>query len=194
LRTVIPKKAKLIPPEAKRVFKGIIYDVYQWPLMGYDGRERIFEMLKRPDTIEVLALKGDKLIVVEETQPDSGPYYGLPGGRHDYDSETEVEAAKREMLEETGMTFKTWRLINVQQAHNKIEHFVYLFLATDFISQTHQNLDGGEKINVLERTLPEVKQLLKDPKTRYLPKDLLESVNSVQDILKLPEYEGVKAP
>lgn len=30
MRTVIPRNAKLVPPEAKRVFKGIIYDVYHW--------------------------------------------------------------------------------------------------------------------------------------------------------------------
>lgn len=172
----------------------MIYDVYQWPQQMFDGSTHTFEMLKRPDTIEVLGVIDDKIIVLEEEQPDRPPYYGIPGGRHDYEAETELEAAKREMLEETGLTFKHWRLINAAQSHGKIEHFVYLFLAFDVASKTHQNLDNGEKIKIMELTLPEVKKLLHNPKTRYLPAELLEAVNSIEEILHLPEYEGVRTP
>ncbi len=36
-----------IPPNAKRVFKGIIFDVYQWQQKMFDGSKETFEMLKR---------------------------------------------------------------------------------------------------------------------------------------------------
>jgi len=36
--------------QAQRVFKGIIFDVYQWKQKMFDGSQGIFEMLKRPDT------------------------------------------------------------------------------------------------------------------------------------------------
>jgi hypothetical protein len=61
VRAVVPKNAKVIPKQAQRVFKGQIFDVYQWPQKLFDGSTQTFEMLKRPDTLTVLAIKNDKL-------------------------------------------------------------------------------------------------------------------------------------
>src|SRR5438105_1960514 len=110
MRTIIPADARLIPKQAKKVFTGQIYNVYHWEQPLFDGTTATFEMLGRPDTIQVLAIKDHQLVVLNEEQPNSGrAFYGLPGGRHDVPEETELDAAKREMLEETGMTFKTWK-------------------------------------------------------------------------------------
>src|SRR5258708_6669738 len=121
MRNIIPKTARLLPPQAKRVFKGVIFDVYQWPQKMFNGSFETFEMLKRPDTIQVIAVKDDKIVVLEEEQPDRGPFFGLPGGRNDHEDESELEAAKREVREETGFTFKTWKLLDVKQPHAKID-------------------------------------------------------------------------
>ena len=43
----LPAGAHLIPPEAKCVFRGKIFDVYQWPQRLYDGSTATFEMLRR---------------------------------------------------------------------------------------------------------------------------------------------------
>lgn len=50
---VLPKGARLIPPEADRVFRGEIYEVYQWSQKMPDGSVKTFEMLRRPDTVMV---------------------------------------------------------------------------------------------------------------------------------------------
>jgi ADP-ribose pyrophosphatase len=193
MRTVIPKNARLVPPESKRVFRGEIYDVYQWPQKMYDGSTSTFEMLKRPDTIVVMGIDRDKIIVLEERQPNTDWFYGLPGGRHDYDAETELEAAKREMLEETGVTFKNWRLVSVTQSHGKIDWFLYLFVAWDLSGVHEQHLDSGEQVKVLRLGLSEIKELITNPKTRWLPQEILESAHSVQDLVDLPEFEGKPA-
>lgn len=190
MRNVLPINAKLVPKEAKLAFKGIIYDTYQWQQKMFDGSFATFEMLKRPDTIKILAVKDGKVIILEQEQPGHEAFYDLPGGRHDVDSEDELGAAKREMLEETGMTFKNWKLLDVSQPHTKIEQFVYIFLATDFENQTEQHLDAGEKIEVQYIDFGRVKELTSDPKARYLPKELLEKANSLDELLNLPEYEG----
>jgi len=44
MRNIIPKNARLVPEEAKLVFKGIIYDVYQWEQKMFDGTFSTFEM------------------------------------------------------------------------------------------------------------------------------------------------------
>lgn len=190
MKKILPENAKLIPPNASRVFDGRIFDVYQWPQKMYDGSTQTFEMLKRPDTVEVLAVKGDRIVVLEEEQPDTVAYYATPGGRHDVAGETELEGAKRELLEETGMSFKTWRLLKVFQPVPKIEYFVYQFLATEFESQHEPHVDVGEKIAVQLVSFEELKKLLDSPKNRYLPKDLLDQAESLEQLLDLPEFVG----
>jgi ADP-ribose pyrophosphatase len=189
MRTLLPPKAKLIPENAKRVFQGEIFDVYQWPQEMYDGSQATFEMLKRADTVTVLAVKDHKLVVLNESQPSSPhSYYATPGGRHDVDSETELEAAQREMLEETGLTFKSWRLIDIKQPQAKIDWFVYTFLATDFDSQQPPHLDAGEKIEVELVDHDRALELAKQTRPGYIPTDLLEQVKAIDELADLPEY------
>lgn len=190
MRTIIPANAKLIPKDAERVFSGKIFDVYQWQQEMFDGSFETFEMLKRPDTVKILAIKDSRLLIVEEQQPNTQVFFDIPSGRHDNENENELEAAKRELLEETGMKFNTWKLIKVEQPYTKIDWFVYTYVASDFVSQTDQSLDNGEKIIVHQKTFEEVLELSKSPQNRYLPVELLDKAGSVDNILKLSEYSG----
>jgi 8-oxo-dGTP pyrophosphatase MutT (NUDIX family) len=188
MRTIIPKNAKLVPEEAERVFKGEIFDVYQWQQKMFDGSFETFEMLKRSDTVKIIAIKDSKIVICEEQQPNTNVFFDVPSGRHDVESESELDGAKREVLEETGMSFSSWKLISVEQPHTKIDWFVYIFLATDFIDQTEQNLDAGEKINVHLKSFEETIRLANDPRNRYIPIELLEKAGSLKGLLELPEY------
>jgi ADP-ribose pyrophosphatase len=190
MREVIPKGAALIPEHAERVFKGIIYDVYQWQQELFDGSHSTFEMLKRPDTIEVIAIKDGKIVVLEEEQPGRLPFFGFPGGRHDVEAESELDAARRELLEETGMAFRTWKLLDVTQHMPKIDHFVYIFLATDLEDQVVPHLDSGEKIDVQLWDFAKVKASIADPRVRSFPKEVLDGVDSVQALFDIREYKN----
>lgn len=190
MRTVVPKKARLIPKEAQRVFKGVIFDVYQWQQEKFDGSFATYEMIKRPDTVNVLAIKDDKIVIIRDEQPSRPAVLTLPGGRHDVASETELDCAKREMHEETGMRFKNWKLISVKQEHAKIEYFYYIFLATDFEGQDEPHVDaGGEKIEVMEVSLQELKESAEIQRNGYLPYELLRGVTSLDDLPALPEFK-----
>lgn len=190
MRTIIPRGARLVPESAAKVFAGKIYDVYQWEQELFDGSTATYEMLGRPDTLQVMAIKDHHLVVLQEQQPSYGaPFYGLPGGRHDVPAETELEAAKRELREETGMEFKTWKLIEVRQPHTKIEWFVYLYVASDFIRQIDQKLDAGERISVHLVDLERARELARSDETRHLPVELLEQVDSIDELINLPPYE-----
>ena len=187
MRTHTPKNAKLLPKNAERVFKGIIFDTYQWKQELFDGSFATFEMLRRPDTVKVIPIKDGKLLVQEQEQPSLGFFYDFPGGRHDVDTETELEAVRRELLEETGMRFGTWKLIRVEQPQVKIDWLVYTFLATDFIDQVEQKLEAGEKIKNVQKNFAEVKELIKNPDSRYLAKEILENMNSLDELLSMPD-------
>ena len=129
---VLPKGARLIPSEADCVFGGEIYKVYQWPQKMPDGSVKTFEMLRRPDTVMVIALdQAGDVLVIDEKQPGGVVRKNhLPVGRVDSSDESVLVAAQRELREETGCTFANWRLLDVVQMDKKIEWFTYLFLAT----------------------------------------------------------------
>lgn len=191
MRTIYPKTYRGIPKGARRVFEGKIFDVFQWDQELYDGSHAVYEMLSRPDTLQVMAIKDHKLVVLKEEQPGSGPaFYGLPGGRHDVSGETELEAAQRELREETGMEFATWKLVKVEQATSKIDWFVYYYVATDFVRGGDVHLDAGEKIEQQLLDVTEALQLAKGDAARHLPLEFLDSVGSIDELADLPEYRG----
>ena len=187
MRTVLPRRAVLIPDHAEKVFKGIIYDTYHWTQELYDGSTATFEMLKRPDTVKVIAIHRQKIVILEQEQPNQSLFYDIPGGIHDHEEEDEFVAAQRELFEETGMKFSDWKLVNIYQPHNKIEQFVYIFVASGLINQVEQRLDAGERISIRLLEFDEAKQLLDSPMGRYLPKEI-EKSNSIEDLCALPEY------
>ena len=182
MRSFVPDCVKLMPKQARRVFKGVIFDVYQWEQELFDGTRTTFEMLKRPDTVRIIAIKEGKIVVLEQEQPSFGLFYDLPSGRHDVETENELAAAKRETLEETGMIFSTWKLLDVEQPQTKIDWLIYTFLANDFVSETEQKLDAGERITVTLKTFDEVKGLLNNPKVRYLARNIFDKVSSLDEL------------
>lgn len=189
MRTVIPTDAVLIPQGATKAFSGILFDVYQWQQKQFDGTVKTFEMLKRPDSVHAICIIKDKILITQEEQPHRGIFYGLPGGRHDHKHETELQAAQRETLEEVGLAFDAWRLIDAEQPESKIEWFSYIFVAFDGSKKTLTHQDSGEKITAHFMTLGEVKCLIQDQPTRHrLPAHIFNSINNVEQLLTAPEY------
>jgi len=139
-----------LPKQARRVFRGVIFDVFQWPVKMYDGSTVTFEKLKRPDTAAIIPVTTDgKIILTVQQQPDTNTYLGLVGGRVDVLGENAWQAAKRELLEETGYRAKKWLLFDKFKPHSKIEWTVYTFIAKGCYKAAEQHLDGGEKIKLL---------------------------------------------
>lgn len=189
MRTVIPKNANFVPAAAKRVFTGVIYDVYHWQQSFPDGTEATFEMLKRPDTVEVIAIKDNKIYAVYDEQIGRPPEFKLPGGRHDVPSETELDCGKRELHEEIGMRFKTWKLINAEQVHFKIEQVLYTYIATDFEGQDEPHVDVSEKITLRPIDFSEAKRIAETDEHAFWPNRLFRQVDSLESLIALPEYK-----
>jgi ADP-ribose pyrophosphatase len=152
---VRPTSSQPIPKEAKRVFKGKIFDVYQWEQELFDGSKAIFEKLKRPDTAYVIPVTIDKkLILTEQMQPGRTSFIGLLGGRVEI-GESPEESARRELIEEAGLEATTLQLWESFQFLPKLDWAIYCFLAKDCRSVGDQCLDAGEKIKLLEVTFDE---------------------------------------
>jgi ADP-ribose pyrophosphatase len=146
----LPDHPILIPESAECVFKGILFDVYQWQQEQFDGSHATFEMLRRPDSVITLAINDDGMVMVSnEEQPGGIVRNGrLPGGRVDPEDTTPLSAAQREMKEETGYVFNEWAIVDVIQPESKIEWFVYFYVARNGSPKFDPVLDAGEKISV----------------------------------------------
>lgn len=138
------------PENAQLVFKGDIFDVYQWKQKLFDGGEATFEMLKRPDTVVTIPITADgRILILEEEQPGKLPVTTFPGGRIN-EGEDVVSAARRELLEETGYEASSIELWYANQPVTKIDWAIYVLFARGCAKTKAQSLDGGERIKVEE--------------------------------------------
>ena len=143
-----PPSKQPLPENAKLVFKGIMFYTYQWEVDGYDGSKKFFEKLKRPDTAMIIPVtENGRIIIALQEQPHKPPFIGTIGGRVD-EGEDILEAAKRELLEETGYEAKDWILFDSIQPVSKIEWAIYTFIAKSCKKVAEQDLDGAERIDL----------------------------------------------
>lgn len=136
-------RQKPIPEHAKVVFRGKIFDVINWEQKMYDGSTMTFERLRRPDTTQVVAVVGDKILIQQQQQPDSEPFLSLPGGRSE-PGEEPLEAAKRELLEETGYASDDWILWKEDRPVNKMDWTIYTYVARNCKKVADASPDSGE--------------------------------------------------
>lgn len=143
-----------IPPQAKSVFKGVIFEVFQWEQELFDDTTATFEMIKRADTAEVIAVHDGKIWYAEQEQPAKPVYTSFFGGRIESGETAEIGAA-RELKEEAGMT-GTLELVQSLMPLNKMEWTNYIFIAKNCTITNSQNPDSGEKISIKSCTFEEM--------------------------------------
>ncbi|KKT01193.1 MAG: NUDIX hydrolase [Candidatus Nomurabacteria bacterium GW2011_GWF2_43_8] len=151
-----PESKQPIPKNAKKVFKGVIFDVYQWEQEMFDGTKVVFEKAKRIlDNVTIFAVLPDgKILLTEQEQPGKAPFIGGTGGRID-EGEDALTAARRELLEESGYIAEEFTLWFAQNSLPKVDWAVYVFIAKGLKKVSNLNLDAGEKVKLLPVTLDE---------------------------------------
>lgn len=143
-----PPSKEPIPHHAKKVFEGVIFDVYQWEQEMFDGTKATFERLKRPDTVVVFPVLDDgRIILTDQEQPGKDCFIGATGGRVD-PGEDILSAAKRELLEESGYEASEFILWHAHCPASKIDWVVYTFIAKGLTKVAEMKLDPGEKISL----------------------------------------------
>ncbi len=186
---------KKIPDHAKKVFEGIIFDVYHWEQEMFDGSTGTFEAIRRGDSVTVLASVGDKFLINKEIQPGRDPFYAAPGGRVDK-GEDPLSAAKRELSEETGYTSNDlvhWFTVDASDMA-KIEWSSHYYIAKNCQKEKDVNLDSGEKIETHLVDLDTLIRLSKILGNRNKGlKDKLQKVEEdKEEKQKLKELLGIK--
>ena len=142
------KQSRLIPKNAKRVYKGIMFDVYHWRQRMFDGSYATFEGIKRLNTVLVIPAIDGKVALLRESQPRMPTTYSFVAGKIER-GETPINAARRELQEETGYKAKSLRLIFTYNPDIQIDWKIYVYVATGCRLAGPQKLDPGEKIKVV---------------------------------------------
>lgn len=92
-----------IPESARCVWKWNLFSARQWDQEMFDGSTKIFEQVKRFDSIQWIMIDGENIVLPYEIQPARTEWnYWLWGWMLE-EWEIPQEAIARELLEETGM-------------------------------------------------------------------------------------------
>lgn len=159
----------------------------------FDGSYTIFEGLRRPDIVTTVGLVEGKIVTVTDVQPHRGVRIGLPGGRVDPEDESLLAAAQREMREETGYEFASWRLVEVVHPQAKLEYFQYYYLATNLTAQHAAVLDaGGEEIVVELCDYDACLRKFSEGYGSIIDHRFLQKAGSLEELLKMPEFIGTE--
>ncbi|MFH1401146.1 MAG: NUDIX hydrolase, partial [Nanoarchaeota archaeon] len=154
---------------AKVVFHGSLFDVYHWRQRMFDGSTQTYEALSRPPSVQVLATQRSRILLAHERQPAKRPFIGFFGGVTDK-GETALQAAKRELAEETGLSSKEWVRVGKFQSGGRIAHFTTFFIARDCVKVQEPHLDPGEDITIETYTFDQFLVALLDE--RFRAKDI----------------------
>jgi ADP-ribose pyrophosphatase len=158
-----PPSRQPIPEHATRVFKGKLFDVYQWEQPLFSGAMATFEKLKRPDTAYVIPVTADgRVVLSEQMQPGSASYVGLIGGRIE-EGESPERAARRELREEAGFVTQELVLWEAFQFLPKLEWAIFIFIAKKW-TRTTTAFDGGERVKLLEVSVDQLIRIVSQEK------------------------------
>lgn len=151
------------PLDSETVYQGRLLHAKKDRVRLPDGNESTREYLLHPGAAVIIPIfeNGDTLLERQHRYPLHRDFLELPAGKFD-PNETELECAKRELLEETGYTAKAWR--ELPTFHPCIgysdERLVY-FLARDLAHEGHAR-DHDEFLEILRVPMAEALEMVRD--------------------------------
>lgn len=151
----------------ERIHEGHIINLRVDYLRNAEGKEVVRELIEHNGGVTICCKPDEQSIVLIKQYRYSVDelLYELPAGRIER-GEDLLEAAKRELAEETGYIAKNWREISrVYTAPGFCNEMLYMYEATD-VTLTEQSLDDDEEAEVIVMSLTEAWQLVIEGKVR----------------------------
>lgn len=134
------------------------------------GKEHPFYVLSTRDWVNIVALTPQqKVLLVSQFRHGTGKVsLEIPGGAVDARDPNPLEAAKRELLEETGHSAQEWHALGSIHPNPAIlDNTCHLFLALGAQRTSDLHLDEAEELEVIERPVEDVPGLIRSGRIQH---------------------------
>ena len=135
---------------SEKVFDGRLLHVRRDEIELPDGHRSVREQLVHMGAVAIVPVTDDGCVYVERQYryPLRMVITEIPAGKLDSDEEDILEAAKRELREETGLTADRWTYLGMlYPAAAYTDEVITMYLAQD-LHEGAQDLDEGEFLDV----------------------------------------------
>lgn len=154
----MPKDQRASLSVSKRdvVFKGKIWDIVS-ETFDYNGTSLVREFVAHPGAVAVIAQnEHDEVLLIKQYRHPVREYlWEIPAGLLDVPGESRLEAAKRELLEETGYIADRWEeLISFHTTPGGNDETITVFVAKQVRHQGHDFELEGEETDLELRWVP----------------------------------------
>jgi 8-oxo-dGTP pyrophosphatase MutT (NUDIX family) len=142
------------------------FDTMQHPDTAKEFQRMVLEA---PDWVTVVAITANsEIVMVEQFRFGVGAITTEPVAGTVDQGEDSLAAAKRELLEETGLGEGRWRYLGSVQANPAIQdNLCHHWLAEDVVAVQEPAPDAGEAIRVHLMTLEEIREAIASGKLRH---------------------------
>ena len=140
------------------VFEGKLVKVHKLDVTLPNGKAALREVVRHPGASAVVPVDEDGMVtLVKQFRAAVGKVLEeIPAGKLDSKSEDRLEAARRELREETGLTAENWiHLTDLNTTPGFCDERISIYLATG-LSRGETHPDEDEFLNVEKRPLSEL--------------------------------------
>lgn len=170
---------------SEMIFDGTVLHVYKDDIGLPNGDTAVREVIRHIGAVCVVPVTDDGNIILERQfrYAVGQVITEIPAGKLDFTGEVPLDAAKRELREETGYSAENWRELGVfYPAAAYSDERITMFLATG-LKKGEQNLDRDEFLYFFEMPLKEAYEKvmngeITDSKTQI---GILKAVNICKD-------------
>lgn len=151
---------------SESIFQGNIISLQVDQVELPNGKKASREIVKHSGAVAVIAIMDDRMIVVEQfRKPLERSLVEIPAGKLD-PGEEPLEAAGRELKEETGYTCEDIRLVcSFYTAPGFSDEIIHMYIAEDLING-EMNPDEDEFLSCESITLEQAQQYITDGRIR----------------------------
>ncbi len=158
---------------SEEIFDGVAIHLFRDEVLLPNDKKGVREVIRHPGAVCVLPINenNEAIFVNQFRYAFNKVTLEAPAGKLDSKDEIPLEAAKRELREETGL--KAENIVYLGEMYTTpalIDEIIHLYLATD-LTEGNQDLDEDEFINVKKIPLEEAVSMvmngeIKDSKTQ----------------------------
>lgn len=133
--------------DSQSVFEGRIWNIRR-DSVGFMGEEIVREYMEHPGAVAVLALNDQRevLLVNQYRHPVRENLWEIPAGLTDVPGETKLNAAQRELLEESGWVATSWEeLTTFYTSPGGSNEKITIYLAQDLTFRGRPDGAEGEE-------------------------------------------------